>query len=440
MKKNDVVDRKGKIFWRGCWKTLVFLSAGIIGGYLLLVLVFALPVGRMHNNVIKSGAAFSYDYTFLIHDDITTKTDDFTDALMLMTAENGEDRNPFTAAIYGYYSGRGGLRPNEVITNLEHTENKPIQYGRYWHGYLLFLKPLLMFFNYDEIMVITAIMVIALIIAVVYLLQKKKLAKLIIPYGITVALMSPITISLSLQYMGVFTIFNLSLMCILLFYERIQKAKGFFYLFLIIGMVTCYFDLLTYPVVTLGIPLTVWLIMRNREKVLSFWKNLKLIIGGAIAWGIGYGGIWVGKWTLGSIITGRNLFVDAMGAAEERMSTTTVGEISRFKPILEAFHYTFTKPVLVILAVTIIVVIGLLIWKKIKFDKKKAMENLWMFVIAAIPLAWYMFMTNHSSWHMFFTYRTLGVFTFAVMCYVVIVLEKNTKLAAKNKVNPKRGK
>lgn len=440
MKKNDVNDGKGKIFWRGCWKTLAILSAGIIGGYLILVLAFALPVGRMHNNVIKSGAAFNYNYTTLIHDNITTITDDFTDALMLMTAENGEDRNPFTAAVYDYRLVREGLRPNEVITNLEHPENKSLHYSRYWHGYLLFLKPLLMFFNYDEIMVITSILVIALIIAVVYLLQKKKLAKLIIPYGITVALMSPITVSLSLQYMGVFTIFNLALMCILLFYERIQKAKGFFYLFLIIGMVTCYFDLLTYPVVTLGIPLTVWLIMRNCEKVLSFWENLKLIIGGAIAWGIGYGGIWVGKWTLGSIITGRNLFVDAMGAAEERMSTTTVGEISRFKPILEAFKYTFTKPVLAILVIAVIVIIVLLIWKKIKFNKKKVVENLWMLVIAMIPLVWYMFMANHSSWHMFFTYRTLGVFTFAIMCYIVTVLEKNTKLVAKNKAKPKRRK
>lgn len=440
MKKNEVVSSKGKKYWRGCWKTLAILGAGIIGGYLALVLVFAMPVGRMHNNVIESGSAFNYNYTTLIHDNITTITDDYTDALMLMTAENREDSNPFTAAVYDYRLARDGLRPNEVITNLEHIENKSVQYGRYWHGYLLFLKPLLMFLNYNEILVIVSIWIITLIIGVVYLLQKKKLVRLIIPYGVTVALMSPITVSLSLQYVGVFTIFNLALMCILLFYERIQRAKGFFYLFLVIGMVTCYFDLLTYPIVTLSIPMAVWLIIRNRKKVLSFWENLRLIIGGTIAWGVGYGGIWVGKWTLGSIITGKNLFVDAMGAAEERMSTTTVGEISRFKPILEAFQYTFTKPVLAILIVAIIVIIVLLILKKIKFSKKKAVEGLWMFVIALVPLAWYMFMANHSSWHMFFTYRTLGAFTFVMLCYVASVLGKNSKLVEDNKVKLKRRK
>lgn len=404
-------------------KTIAILGVGVIGGYLILVLVFALPLGRMHNNVLRSGSAFNSNYTFLIHDNLVTKTDDYTDALMLMTASNGADRNPFTAAVYDYYSGRNGVNPNEVITNLENPDNISVPYSRYWHGYLLFLKPLLMFFDYNEIMVIASILVVVLIIVVVYLLKKKNLEKLILPYGVTVVLMFPIAISLSLQYMNVFMVLNFALAGILLFYEQIEKSNWFFYLFLVIGMATCYFDLLTTPVVTLGIPLTVWLVMRNREKALSFWDNVKLIISGALAWGIGYGGIWVGKWTLGSIVTGKNLFVDAMGAAEQRMSTTTVGEISRFRPIGEAFKYTFSKPVIALLVVAMVVVAVLLIMKKIEFNKKKALNNLWVFVIAMIPLVWYMVLANHSSWHIFFTYRTLGVFTFAVMCYLVSVFD-----------------
>ena len=421
-----------KVFWEGFLKVIVILSAGIVGGYLALVLVYALPIGRMHNNVIKSGASFSSEYKLLIHDNITTKTDDYTDALMLMTAGDGADRNPFTAAVYDYYPSRNGLWPNEVITNFEHSENKEIQYSRYWHGYLLFLKPLLMFFTYDEIMVITSILVIALIIGVVYLLVKKNLDKLVIPYGVMTALMFPIAVSLSLQYVGMFAIFNLALMCILLFYERIIKAQGVFYLFLIIGMVACYFDLLTYPIVTLGVPLTVWLVLKNREKMLSFWGNLKLIISGSIAWGIGYAGIWVGKWTLGSIITGKNLFIDAMSAVEERSSSMAAGEeISRFRPMAEAVKYIFTAPVITMLVLVLVALIVLLVMKKIKVSKEKALDNLWMFVIALIPLVWYMVMANHSSWHMFFTFRTFGVLIFAVGCYVASVLEKNGKVNKK---------
>lgn len=423
--------------WKWFLRATTILGIGIIGGYLILVLVFALPVGRMHNNMIKSGAAFDSQYTFLIDDNITTKIDDFTDALMLMTAGNGEDRNPFTAAVYDYHYSRGELLPNEVISDFENTENKSVQYGRYWHGYLLFLKPLLMFFNYNEIMIITSVVTIALMMGVVYLLVKKGLGKLVIPYGVTAALMFPIAISLCLQYMGVFAVLNLALICILLFYERIFEREWFFYLFLIIGMAVCYFDLLTYPVVTLGIPLAVWLVLKNREKMLSFWNNLKLIISGAIAWGIGYAGIWVGKWTLGSIITGKNLFVDAIGAAEERMSTTTVGEISRFQPIGEAVKYIFTAPVITMFILALVVLIVLLVMKKIEISKEKALDNLWMFVIALIPLAWYMFMANHSSWHIFFTYRTFGVFIFAVTCYVASILER---VKVKDKVGTRYGK
>jgi len=432
IKKRDGNNRITEVIW----KTLVILCIGVVGGYLVLVLAFALPLGRMYNNVLQSSSAFSPDYTLLIHNNLATKTDDYTDALMLMTAANGADRNPFTAAAYDYYWGRDGKSPNETITNIENSENKSIAYSRYWHGYLLFLKPLLMFFDYNEIMVITSILVVVLMVIVVYLLKKKSLEKLIVPYSVVVALMFPIAISLSLQYMNIFVILNLVLIGMLLFYERIEKSNWFFYMFLVIGMATCYFDLLTTPIVTFGIPLAVWLIMKNREKILSFWGNMKLIITGAIAWGIGYGGIWVGKWTLGSIVTGKNLFADAMGAAEQRMSTTTVGEISRFQPVAEAFKYTFSKPVIVLLIIAIIVVVVLLIAKRIRFNKKKAVDNLWMFVIAMIPLIWYMLLVNHSSWHIFFTYRTLGVFTFAVICYAVSVFD----LAKQNKIKEKHRK
>ena len=105
MKKRANEENKSNKILKVVLKTLAIISAGVVGGYLALVLAFVLPLGRIHNNVLKSSAAFNSDYTFLIHDNLATKTDDYTDALMLMTAANDTDRNPFTAAVYDYYWG-----------------------------------------------------------------------------------------------------------------------------------------------------------------------------------------------------------------------------------------------------------------------------------------------------------------------------------------------
>ena len=417
-------------------KTALFLACGIVGGYILLVLAFCLPLGQIHNNVAKSASSFNGEYKILIGDNITTKTDDFTDALMLLTATNREDRNPLTGSIFAYHATYKDAFPHEVIIDLDNPENTSSQYSRYWHGYLVFLKPLLFFFTYDEIQIIISILTICLIVSVIYAMQKKELDKYILPYIFTIALMFPIAISISIQYISVFAIFNLSIIFILIFFDKIIETKNLFYLFLLIGMATCYFDLLTYPIVTLGLPLTIWLIMFNKKKTTNFLGNFKQICLGSLGWGIGYFGIWIGKWILGSAITRKNLFKSAIKAAASRTSTTTaIEEISRTAAIEGAFEEVFTNPICWILSIIAIIIIILLLMKKIKFNKQKAKSNLGMFIISLIPLVWYIIFANHSTWHLFFTYRTLSIFIFAILCYVASILELPKAVTREKKKN-----
>lgn len=71
------------------------------------------------------------------------------------------------------------------------------------------------------------------------------------------------------------------------------------YVFLIIGMATSYVDFLTYPFVSLGIPLVIWLILDNEEKVI---QKLGKMVWNSGFWCAGYAGMWAGKWILGSIL------------------------------------------------------------------------------------------------------------------------------------------
>ncbi len=417
-------------------KTALFLACGIVGGYALLVIAFCLPLGRIHNNVAKSASSFDGEYKTLIRDNITTKTDDFTDALMLLTAANKEDKNPFTGSIFAYHATRKDSFPHEVISDLDNSENNSTQYSRYWHGYLILLKPLLIFFSYNEIQIIISIFTICLIAAVVYAMQKKGLDKYILPYLLTIGLMFPIAISISLQYISVFAIINLSIISILIFFDKIIETKSLFYIFLLIGMVTCYFDLLTYPITTLGLPLIIWLIMFNKKKTTKFLNTFKQICLGSLGWGVGYFGIWIGKWALGSVITGVNLFKSAVKAATSRTSTTTaIEEISRTAAIKGAFGEIFTNPICWMLSIATIAIVVLLVMKKIKLNKQEAQSNLGILIISLIPLVWYIIFANHSTWHLFFTYRTLSVFIFAIICYITSILETPKRVIRRKKKN-----
>lgn len=409
-------------------RVLLFLFGGVFAGYLLLVMVFCLPLGRIRENVVKSAPSFENGYHILVNDFITTKTDDYTDALMLLTAENENDRNPFTASIYSYHIGQDGKDPYDIINDLENPLNKHQAYSRYWHGYLLFLKPLLMFFSYNQIQIIISVLVILLIVGVIYLLRKRKMDKYIIPYTLAMTIMFPAVVSWSMQYFTVFAICNLAIMIELLSYEKIKQSNNYVFVFLIIGMMTCYFDLLTYPVVTLGIPLLIWLMLCSKKESRTIVENIKQLIFGSIAWCLGYFGIWVGKWALGSIITGKNLFDAAIKAAETRASSATeIEDISRTAAIEEAFKNVFTGPFWFIVMFLIIMIVAFLLMKKIKINRKKVVDNLWILLVSLISVIWYLVIANHSYWHMFFTYRTLSIFVFAIGCYIVSLLELNKK-------------
>ena len=410
-------------------RVLLFLVGGIVGGYLLLVAVFTLPRGRINSHVLESSGSFNGEYSPLINSNNSTRIDVWTDALMLLTAKDNTDTNSFTSAIYAFHPEREDeAPPHVIITDIDNPKNYSEQYSRYWHGYLLLLKPMLMVFNYDQILVIDTFVVLALIVGVVYVLQKKKMAKFIVPYMIAVALMYPVTISLSMQYVAIFVIFNVATILITLFYEKLSKRKAFPFVFLVIGMLTCYFDLLTYPVVTLGIPLLIWLLMENRDKVKNFGYNLKQIIVGSLSWALGFFGIWVGKWAIGSLVTGENLFNAAMDAASTRASSVAgMQDLSRFYPITKSFEQIFIEPVWLVLIIIVIVIVVLCSMKKLVFCKDRIVRNLWILIIAFLPMAWYLVLTNHSAWHIFFTYRAMGVLVFAIGCYVASLLEVNKK-------------
>ena len=95
-------------------------------------------------------------------------------------------------------------------------EEDTLTYARYWHGYLVFLKPLFLFMNLAEIYHLVAILMLALFVANTYLYYKK-LGNYWIAYVVMIFMMNLIRMVQSFQLLSVFAIMQLTLFMVLYF-------------------------------------------------------------------------------------------------------------------------------------------------------------------------------------------------------------------------------
>lgn len=219
-----------------------------------------------------------------------------------------------------------------VKASIEDQEDAPVvSYGRYWHGYLVLLKPLLIFLNYKEIRTLNGILFVIVILLVCMLFAKRKMWGGMIAFGLAVMELFPMTIPCSMQFSSCFYISTLALIGLLWKYEKLEEKNAIFLYFCGVGMFTSYMDFLTYPVVTFGLPMTIVVILAQK----GILEKLKKIIVYGISWCVGYAGMWGGKWLIGTFVTGSNFLAEAVGMVKLRTSHETYdGNLNAWQAII----------------------------------------------------------------------------------------------------------
>ena len=90
-------------------------------------------------------------------------------------------------------------------------------------------------------------------------------------------------------------------------------------LFFIIGGLTSFFDLLTAPLVTLGLPAIVLLLLRKKINRSGHFKDyVFILLCISLSWLVGYAIIWVSKWLLASIFLHENILQDGFREVIQR--------------------------------------------------------------------------------------------------------------------------
>ena len=284
----------------------------------------------------------------------------------------------------------------------------------------MWLKPLLEFFDYSQIRVINTVLQCLLTLAVLLTMWRKRQKRLLLPFLVMILFLTPIALFKSFQFSWIFYVFMVSMLVLLLRYEKLRKNRSVYLLFLITGMATSYVDFLTYPLITLGVPLAVYLVLRERSTVKQTIADIVLI---SIAWGIGYLGMWAGKWALCTLLTDSNVLQSVQGNITARMSFAydeeVFGWVDVVKRNIESYnHWIYMGPFLLCLAGY-----ALLYGREnVRITNRRLTVRMeWiatavvpLMLVSLIPFVWFFVASNHTYIHYWYAHRTLAISALAI--------------------------
>ena len=358
----------------------------------------------------------------------SAQLDNFTSVLILKTAGYVGEETLVQKALAGYrvdMPAAPGQSQWDAFCNYEFGENSPtggLSYSRYWHGYTLPLRLLLCVLNVANIQMLLYFVQLALFAFVLHTMHRRGIGCLVPGFFLAYFLLMPFASSVCLQYIPVTMLMLSACAAILLWDKKISDCIGMPAFFILLGVLTNYFDLLTFPLVAIGFPITLLLALRLQTDD-SFVRLFVLTAACGIAWALGYAGMWMLKWLLVDMISEYSTIWGLM--TQMFLRTSDGGDLSRIGVVLRNLNVILTKPSYLLLigitgVSTLFPVSKLLIRREAHFDTRALM----LLVVAAVPVVWYMVMANHSFEHTYYTYRNTTMSVIAGFAFIACCVKE----------------
>ena len=264
---------------------LIFLGTAI--GFLTLMLVHFLPVEPMKEHVYWSLEMIENEFgnELAVTGYPATLTGNFTDCLMLEHAIYRSKNHSVLEQALHMYRGEScqgeeedwqpGRSLSDYVRNIP--QSREVEYARYWHGYLVVLKPLLLLTSFNTIRLFNAALQLFMAGCVVMGFCKKNASGLAAGFLLALSFLffsssyASLSLSICLYLMLAVLLLQLRLDVAL------RKGNRYGCFFLVAGMAVSYFDFLTYPLITLVFPLCVYLYLDDGpggvNMPFSVWRN-----------------------------------------------------------------------------------------------------------------------------------------------------------------------
>jgi hypothetical protein len=411
--------------FRKIFLTYVFLLFFAIFG---LILVCSFPSSKLKVNIANSLDTLKKEWIYPTYGLPFRKIilDNFTDSLMLNLSYSVDSGQPLRSAMINVYHD-GKIDKDNQILNLEKVylkkEVKPVFYYRYWHGYLLYLRPLLIFFSYSQIRVILTIILYFFLFIFLYLTWKRLGKKITFIFFASFLAVDYFYLGNSIHFSKVFFISLIGGIYFLLKSKAWQKGQSVLSLFFLIGALTSYFDLLSAPLIGLEILLILSVIVNKK------WQSVFYIIFHSIFWGLGYGLFWLTKWIITDIFFVKGAFLAAYQQVLYRSTYQVDKNFSYLNTLkLNLFQLIGYDKSNKIIVFTIFLISILIFIFFNKINKKTIKEIIPFVLMGLIPYGWYMISASHAYLHVWFTYRNQLITVFSlVMIYLKLIDWKKIK-------------
>ncbi len=393
--------------------------------FLLLLGAYALPGGpvRAHlepsaQTIIQEGLYPSY-FGFKLF-----QMDNYTDTLMLMEAATADGTDPLTAMMTNtaYNVDNFETLSEDLARYLEARaagENapadlEPFSYARYWHGYMIWLRPLLCLMPYSGVRVVQYLVLFALFAAVLVLLRRRCGLRAAVWFAVSQLLVTFFWVPHQIQY---FTCFAIAYAGCVWALARPRRSDALCLGLVALGVATAFCDLLVTPILTLGLPLACWL-LEPQQRLRAGGRQCALVFGSCLCWGTGYGVAWALKWVLAGLVTGQNIIADAVHQIGVRTAADTWHGMELTWSNIIQFVYSALADrglfwPLVLLAVVLVAVFCLSVRSRVALGRAAPLA-----LAAVLPLVWFAALRTHSIQHGWFTWRALGVTVFAGLAFV----------------------
>ena len=392
---------------------LVFVA--LIAAYLLFGAgAYLMPDKAVKRHVEKTldlGDMNSDQPRAVLPNQLQTRMDNFTDAIILNQA--------YVMRVEGFRSGVlsvprwwGPMLPFEVLrAGVAGEEMEIWHYARYWHGNTFLTRYLLVFYDYVNIRMLLYVVTTLLMMWCAVSLWRRQGWQTAVAVMLALALCYAFVMQFSMQFAPVLIIALGGMIAV-------SRGRNAAMAAFVVGSLTCYFDLLTAPILTLGALLVVRASMDDGEQVWrGWWQSAKM----ALLWAVGYAGTWFTKWVIATVFTSENVIADGLKNTAGRSSG--LDDFSRWDAVTNNFDLLQLK--YMVLAALVLAVLAA-VW----FNAKGWRRAVQLLPLALLPYVWYFFAANHSYWHNWFTFRAQAVSVAAVLLSLMMMVDWQKMRAA----------
>lgn len=317
--------------------------------------------------------------------------------------------------------------PNELYDFMDGKITHSVSNQEYWHGYLVFLRLLLVVFNVTELRVVRLLILGVVLLYLLKLLKRNFGIKAVIGMLAIFIMYEFHSIAASLASFPVILITMLFLIFLLKKIGKNGKAIHFeklYKYFFIVGSIVNFVDFLSIPLVSLAVPLLIVLMKYNETQRLTkarinAKKCVKFVLGATMIWLAGYALTWAAKWIIFMIYTNQFDLSNIFSQIAFRMShTVNNGDIGQ--NVINIF-------VISIVIAAFSFVAAALRYRRVKPMREIINDNLATMLVGIYPIIWVAILLNHSSFNYFITYRISMILALACEMISIYMFEPRMK-------------